>query len=196
MTASARSSTKPAAKSATSTAAMRRQLQQLQAAHDIRRAMAHYMALCDRLDAQTPLDELVGLFTHDTVWRGKGTRYAKTFGEVRGREALKAMFASYTGVPPHFALNVHFLCSEDIQVHDDATTATGHWVMLQTSTYADGRSHLASARLTTQWRYDADEHDDTAAWRMAVFETESLFSRPVDHWQAEAAMPVPARSAD
>lgn len=181
--------------SSVSTAAkLQRQLTCLQAAQAIRSTMARYMELCDRLDANTPLDELVGLFTADTVWRGKGARYASTFGAVHGREALKTMFSAYTGVPPHFALNVHFLCSEDIHVADDATRASGDWVMLQTSTYADGRSHLASARLSTQWRWDtSDPHG--AAWRIAVFETESLFSRPVDHWQADVPMPVPARTA-
>lgn len=178
--------------SVSTVAELQRQLRCLQAAQIIRSTMARYMTLCDQLDARTPLDELVGLFTVDTVWRGKGARYASTFGAVQGREALKTMFATYTGEPPHFALNVHFLCCEDIHVAEDATRASGHWVMLQTSTYADGRSHLASARLTTQWRWDTN--DTCAAWRIAVFETESLFSRPVDHWQADVPMPVPAQT--
>ena len=51
--------------------------------------MNRYMVLCDALDARTPLDELVDLFTKDAVWQGIGQKYRGTYGEIRGREALR-----------------------------------------------------------------------------------------------------------
>src|SRR5690606_3818769 len=111
----------------------------------IRVCINRYMALCDALDANTPLDELAGLFTRDAVWEGKGARYAASFGGYRGREAIRAMFAGYMKTPAHFALNVHFLTSEVIEANGDQ--GQGSWVMLQTSTFSDGASHLNAARL-------------------------------------------------
>ena len=160
-------------------------LQRLENEHAVRTCMNRYMALCDALDARTPLDELAGLFTADAIWEGKGTKYAKSFGGYRGREAIRAMFAGYMTEPAHFALNVHFLCSELIRVEGDE--ASGSWVMLQSSTFASGASHLNAARLTVRFR------EEEGAWRMAHFQTENLFGRPVDAWNNDAHLPVPGQ---
>lgn len=162
-------------------------LKRFEAEHAIRACMNRYMVLCDALDASTPLDELAGLFTTDAVWEGKGAKYANSFGGYRGREAIGAMFATYMKTPAHFALNVHFLTSELIEL--DAGGALGSWVMLQTSTFASGASHLNAARLTVRFA------EEDGQWRMAHFQTENLFSRPVDTWNSEAALPVPDRPA-
>jgi hypothetical protein len=166
-------------------AAMSQRLALLEAEQAIRACMNRYMVLCDALDAHSPLDELAGLFTLDAVWEGKGARYQGSFGAYRGRDAIAAMFAKYMVEPAHFALNVHFLCSELIQLAS-AKTATGSWVMLQTSTFASGASHLNAARLSLNFRCDSDE-----VWRIAHFQTENLFSRPVDAWNDVAPLPVP-----
>jgi len=160
-------------------------LRQLESEHAVRTCMNRYMVLCDALDARTPLEELAGLFTTDAIWEGKGAKYAKSFGGYRGREAIRAMFAGYMTEPAHFALNVHFLCSELIRVEDDE--ASGSWVMLQTSTFASGASHLNAARLTVRFR------EEEGAWRMAHFQTENLFGRPVDAWSNDAHLPVPGQ---
>lgn len=165
--------------------ALEQRLRQLESEQAVRACMNRYMELCDALDARSPLDELAGLFTLDAVWEGKGAKYARSFGGYRGREAIRAMFATYMTEPAHFALNVHFLCSELIRV--DGAEATGSWVMLQTSTFAGGASHLNAARLTVKFR------EDEGAWRMAHFQTENLFSRPVDAWNSDAHLPVPGK---
>lgn len=152
----------------------------------VRACMNRYMALCDALDANTPLDELAGLFTRDAVWEGKGAKYAKSFGGYRGREAIRAMFASYMQPPAHFALNVHFLTSELISV--EAEQASGSWIMLQTSTFANQASHLNAARLTVRFAVEDGQ------WRMAHFQTENLFGRPVSAWNSDAPLPVPTAS--
>lgn len=159
-------------------------LDRLESEGAIRACINRYMFLCDTLDARTPLDELAGLFAVDAVWEGIGEKYKGTFGRIEGREAIAAMMAKYMVEPAHFALNVHFLTSETICVHaPDA--ATGSWVMLQTSTFASGASHLNAARLSIDFaRQDG-------VWRMAHFRTENLFSRPVTAWNASAALPVP-----
>jgi ketosteroid isomerase-like protein len=158
-------------------------LDDLEAQVAIRAVMADYMRLCDRLDATTPMDKLGDLFTEDARWIGKGARYGAAFGAHQGRAAILAMLGSYR-MPPHFAFNAHFLTSEKIRVAGAA--ATGEWMMLQTATYADGRSDLRSARLTVEFSRQ------TTGWRIQRFATENLFSRAVDRWDDAAPVPVPA----
>lgn len=167
---------------------MEQRLSQLESEHAVRVCMNRYMVLCDDLGVDSPLDELAGLFTADAIWEGKGVKYQNAFGGYQGREAIRTMFATYMVEPAHFALNVHFLTSELIRVNADS--ATGCWVMLQTSTFASGGSHLNSARLSVEFRQDAED----GVWRMSHFVTENLFSRPVDTWNSDAHLPVPDRS--
>lgn len=177
-------------------AALEARLARFDDAAAVRACVNRYMALCDSLSPQTPMAELLDCFTEDAVWLGAGARYGASFGAHQGRAAIGEMLGRYRGslpgepgpqVPPHFALNVHFLCSEEITPAGDGL-ATARWVMLQTSTFASGASHLNAARLSLQMRRDAD-----GRWRIARFQTENLFSRPVSHWQSDAALPVPAR---
>ena len=161
-------------------------MHQLESENAVRACMNRYMVLCDALDARTPLDELAELFSADAIWEGKGAKYAQSFGGYRGREAIRAMFAGYMTEPAHFVLNVHFLCSELIRVEGDE--ANGSWVMLQTSTFASGTSHLNAARLTVRFR------EEQGVWRMAHFQTENLFGRPVEAWNSDAHLPVPGKT--
>ncbi len=170
----------------TETSVLLERLRGFESQQAIRVCINRYMALCDALDADTPLDELAGLFTRDAVWEGKGARYAASFGGYRGRDAIRAMFAGYMKTPAHFALNVHFLTSEVIEASGDQ--GQGSWVMLQTSTFSDGASHLNAARLTVRFALEEGQ------WRMAHFQTENLFSRPVSGWNSEAPLPVPDKA--
>ncbi|MND80597.1 SnoaL-like domain protein [compost metagenome] len=165
---------------------LEKRLRYFESQQAVRACMNRYMELCDALDANTPLDELAGLFTREAVWEGKGAKYAKSFGGYRGREAIRAMFATYMKPPAHFALNVHFLTSELIEVAGDQ--ATGSWVMLQTSTFSSQSSHLNAARLTVRFAQEEGQ------WRMSHFQTENLFGRPVSAWNSEAPLPVPDAS--
>lgn len=169
----------------TEIADLQARLQVFESQQAIRVCINRYMALCDRLDADTPIDELAGLFTRGAVWEGKGAKYAASFGGYRGREAIGAMFATYMKTPAHFALNVHFLTSEVIEMEGEI--GVGQWVMLQTSTFADGASHLNAARLRVRFAYEEGQ------WRMAHFQTENLFSRPTGPWNSEAPLPVPEK---
>jgi len=163
---------------------LQNRLARLEAEQAIRGCMNRYMVLCDQLGIDSPLDELMGLFAADAIWEGIGNKYAGTFGRLSGQPAIRQMFAKYMVEPAHFALNVHFLASELIRL-ETGDAATGCWVMLQTSTFSSGESHLNAARLTVDFRCDA------GIWRMTHFRTENLFSRPVDHWNAAALLPVP-----
>lgn len=158
-------------------------LWRLEAESEIRRLVARYMEICDSLGPDTPLDELAALFTLDAEWRGVGPKYADAFGGHAGRDAIAAMLARYCGPPPHFVMNAHFLGSESIHVED--RVATGGWMMMQASTYADGRCDLRTARLSIAFRVEDDR------WRIARFETENLFSRAVDRWDDASVIPVP-----
>ncbi|MEE1864864.1 nuclear transport factor 2 family protein [Pseudomonas auratipiscis] len=164
--------------------ALEQRLHVFESQQAVRACMNRYMVLCDALDANTPLDELAGLFTRAAIWEGKGVKYAKSFGGYRGRQAIRDMFATYMKPPAHFALNVHFLTSELIDV--DGDQANGSWVMLQTSTFTSQTSHLNAARLSVRFAREDGQ------WRMAHFQTENLFGRPVSAWNSEAPLPVPA----
>jgi hypothetical protein len=166
---------------------LERQVARLQAEPLIRACVTRYMALCDSLNVATPIDELAGLFTEAAVWEGRGARYEGAFGGYRGRNDIAAMFRTYMTEPPHFALNAHFLCSEAISVAEDAAAADASWVMLQTSTFASGASHLNTARLSLRMALEEGQ------WRIAHFQTENLFSRPVGRWNDASPLPVPQR---
>jgi hypothetical protein len=162
---------------------------QLEAQVAIRAVMTDYMCLCDRLDDRTPMLELGELFTVDAVWTGKGSRYGAAFGSHHGRDAIVAMLGAYRE-PPHFTFNAHYLTSEKIQVSAD--TARGEWLMLQTSTYSTGASDLRSARLTVDFLRRAPSVPHSAVlWQISRFETENLFSRPVDRWDDPTPVLVP-----
>lgn len=157
-------------------------LERLEAEGAIRSVIARYMELCDALDAATPMDELADLFAVDAEWIGVGARHAVAFGSHRGRKAIVTMLDRYRSPIPHFAMNAHFLSSESIVVNAD--TARGGWMMLQTSTYADGGADLRAARLAVDFvRRDR--------WRILRFETRNIFSRRVTHWDDAAPLPIP-----
>lgn len=163
-------------------------LARLEAESACRAVIARYMALCDTLGPDTSMASLGELFTHDATWTGKGARYGAAFGTHRGRDAILAMLGAYRGPPPHFAMNAHYLASETIRI--DGETAEGGWMMLQCATYADGRSDLRSARLKIGFAREAE------TWRIARFETENLFGRPVGRWDDPAPIPLPFDSGD
>lgn len=163
--------------------ALAERLQRLEAQDAIRKVITRYMALCDTLGPDTPMHELGALFARDAVWAGKGARYGAAFGGHRGRTAILAMLDAYRAPVPHFAFNAHYLASEAIVVEGER--AEGSWMMLQCSTYADGRSDLRSARLEVGFVVEE------GAWRIARFDTENLFSRAVGPWNDGAAIPVP-----
>ena len=140
----------------------------LEGESQVRRLMARYMDLCDVPRAATNVRELAELFTVDAVWEGIGSSTAQTFGQHRGRDAVAAFVGSYLPPSEHFALNLHYLTSESIQV--DGSAATGQWIMQQISTYADQRSELFGTRLTIDFR----RVDGT--WLIAHFRTQRLFN--------------------
>ncbi len=152
--------------------ALQRRVERLEAEGAVRAVITRYMRLCESLDESTPITELGDLFARDAVWAGKGSRYGAEFGEHRGRLAIVEMLGAYRGPPPHFIMNAHFLTSEVI----DASTLpiTGQWMMLQTSTYANGNAEVRAARLNVQFV------PDESRWRIARFETENIFSHSIN----------------
>ncbi len=166
---------------------LRQEIALLRAERAVRAVTMRYFRLCDTLGPDTPLHALGELFAPDATWEGRG-RYRNAFGRHAGREAIVAMLATYAD-PPHFTLNAHYLSSEAITVAD-AARATGHWMLLQASTYRDGCSDLRSAALTLDFRCDE------GVWRIARFVTENIFSRDVSPWNDEAAISVPQSRAE
>lgn len=161
-----------------------KKLKQLEAVNTVRNVLNRYMEICDALNADTDLNALMALFDEQAIWEGIGKRYQASFGRYEGRVAIEAMFASYMQQQSHFVMNAHFVNSEQIEVQDD--TASGRWLMLQTSSFGDGRAHLNAAKLVIQFKQQVD-----GRWAIQHFQTENIFSRPVSHWESEASLPVP-----
>ena len=167
---------------------LERRVARLEAEGAIRLVVATYFRLCDTLGPQTDWAAMEALFTHDATWEGWG-RYKHAFGRHAGREAIIAMLRAYAD-PPHFVLNGHYLSSEMIRGEDESLEeASASWMMLQVSTYRDGRSDLRSAAIGVEMRFE------DGAWRIARFVTENIFSRDVGPWNDEAPISVPANSA-
>jgi len=166
--------------------ALEARLAHLEAAHAVRRVAAHYFRLCDTLGPDTPMAELGELFARDAVWEGRG-HYRNAFGRHDGRAAIVAMLGRYAR-PAHFALNAHYLASEDIVVAGDGT-ASAQWMMLQVSTYQDGRSDFRSAALNLDFAVE------DGAWRITRFVTDAIFCREVAPWNDEMPISVPADPA-
>jgi ketosteroid isomerase-like protein len=114
-----------------------------------------------------------------------GKRYQASFGRYVGRNAIEQMFARYMQVESHFVMNAHFVNSEQIYVNQNDANAS--WLMLQTSTFKDGRSHLNTAKLNVKFQKQAD-----GTWKIKHFQTQNIFSRPVSHWHSEAELPLPS----
>lgn len=164
---------------------LRKRVTALEAAQEVSACLHEYMQECDYLNEGTDLNPLMELFTEDAIWEGKGQRYAATFGRLEGRDAITAMFKKYTLPPAHFELNVHFLTSEKISIKNESE-AVGTWVLLQTATFADGRSQLSSALLNVDFRKEEGH------WKISHFCTTSRFNRPVQvPWDNQQALPVP-----
>ena len=164
-------------------AALHAELDGFRAEREVRAVVMRYFRLCDTLGPDTSLEDLGQCFTRNAIWEGRG-RYRKAFGRHEGRAAIVAMLGSYAAPEAHFAMNAHFLSTETIALEGDGA-AVGHWTMLQTSTYRDGRSDLRAAALEIHCVIEG------GAWRIAHFITENLFARDVDHWSDTAPISVP-----
>jgi ketosteroid isomerase-like protein len=159
-------------------------LDRLEQRDAVRAVVDEYFERCDLLGPNSDIVALGALFTQDAVWRGAGSRYAKSFGEHRGRAAIIAFLSRYAS-PRFFESNVHLLTSERLVVN--AETATGTWQMLQMPSFVDGSAWLLVAKIEVQLTY-AD-----GGWRISAFTTRNLISKNIEGgWQASSILPVPS----
>ncbi|SFV15076.1 nuclear transport factor 2 family protein [Pseudoduganella namucuonensis] len=150
-------------------------LHRLEAERAVRNTLARYMALCDQPCDDRDFPRLGDLFTEDAAWEGVGERYARTFGRQVGRAAITAFLGGYLAPSTHFKRNLHFLTSDQVTVAGDGERVHGQWIMLQISTYEDGRSEAISARLQVEFSAAPD-----GRWLIARFRTERLDCVPWD----------------
>ena len=151
-------------------------LRKLEAERAARNTLARYMTLCDQPCHDKDFPQLADLFTADAVWEGVGQDYAQTFGLQRGRAEITAFLGRYLAPSAHFQRNLHFLTSDLVTVSEDGEHVQGQWIMLQISTYEDGRSEAISARLNIDFCVGED-----GRWLMAHFRTQRLDCVP---WNA------------
>jgi SnoaL-like protein len=169
-------------------AALKQRLDALEAERAVRHTISRYMALCDVPSRTLDGETLASLFARDAVWEGIGPQYANKFGRLKGHAEILAMLTRYLPPSPHFAVNVHFLTSETINVDVDSQRAKGRWIMLQASGYVDAPAELISARLEIDFAPAANGRD----WLITHLRTERLFDAP---WQVNPR-PAPAISSE
>ena len=143
----------------------------LEAESALRLLVNRYMALCDVPGPAERAHALGQLFCEDACWQGIGSRYARKFGRIEGREAIVDMLMGYLPPSPHFQFNAHFLGGEQISI--DGTTANGQWLMQQLSRYDAERGEAIVAALTLEFR----QVDGT--WLISAFTTERLDACPL-----------------
>ncbi|WP_000130506.1 nuclear transport factor 2 family protein, partial [Acinetobacter baumannii] len=98
-------------------------LERLEAHNAIRNCINRYMEICDELNANTDLYELMNLFDQDCIWEGIGDKYSKSFGRYDSWQSIYDMFKRYTQKESHFVMNAHFVNSEQIYVNQNDANA-------------------------------------------------------------------------
>lgn len=148
----------------------------LEAAQAVRVTLARYMHLCDQPCDDRSFPQLPDLFGADAIWEGVGPLYAGKFGRHRGPAAIAAFVGAYLAPSTHFKRNHHFLTADQVSVAQDGASAQGRWLMLQLSTYGDGRAEAITARLTVDFAPIGER------WLIVHFRTERLECVP---WNQE-----------
>ncbi len=172
--------------------ALQEEVSTLRAEADIRRIQARYMFLCDTPcpedgvnDDEERIRRILDLYTEDAIWEGVGSYYDKQFGQVVGKQAIRAHFEKFWGQKrdPALLLNVHYLTSEQIHVRGDE--ADGQWVHCQPWIFSDGSSLLRSSRLNNLFR------KVDGVWKVARTRTENVYVAPLPTGWAES---IPEKS--
>lgn len=159
----------------------------LEAEAAVRRVQARYMRLCDTpcpepgvADDAQRIDLIVDLYTDDAVWEGVGDHYEDQFGRAVGHDEIRRHFQRFWSRDrsPELVLNVHYLTSEQIEVHGG--DASGQWVHVQPWLFADGSAVLRSSRLKNAFRRVGD------AWKITRTRTENVLIAPLPgHFASE-----------
>lgn len=158
---------------------LKRRLNILEAEADIRRIQARYLFLCDTpcpepiSSDEERIEKILELYSEDAIWEGVGEYYKGQFGQAVGKAAIRKHFQAFWSQQrdPKLLLNVHYLTSEQIHVHDDE--ADGQWVHCQPWIFSDGSSLLRSSRLNNSFK----KVDDV--WKISRTRTENIFVAPL-----------------
>lgn len=167
----------------TDVASLIARIDRLEAESAVRQTQMRYMALCDtpcpeysvKSDAQR-IDLIMELFAQDAIWEGVGEYYDGQFGAAVGKPAIRDHFEKFWGQKkdPALVLNCHYVTSEQIQVSEDAQSATGQWVHMQPWLYSDGTALLRSSRLNNAYR-----KEDNGNWLFTRNRTENVLIAPL-----------------
>jgi hypothetical protein len=154
-----------------------RRIARLEAAEQIRNLKARYCELCD--DGYPP-DELAELFTDDAEWNG-----GDMLGAHRGRDAIRDFFAT---MPATLSFAIHHVTNPRIDVADDVTTATGHWLLLQAATDPSGQQAMWLAAT-----YDDQYLHTNDGWRFRRVTLTTRFLAPYEQgWGARRGVTTSA----
>ncbi len=114
----------------------------------IRQLKARYCEICD--DDHNP-DRIVGLFTEDGIWEGRG------IGRAEGHQEIRALFERFRTL---IRFSQHMSMNPVIEVHGE--TAKGTWYFFGPFTLAEGNQAVWQA-----CRYHEDYRKVGGEWKIA-----------------------------
>lgn len=128
--------------------ALERKLDELRDIEAIKQLKAEYCDICD--DDHDP-DRIVGIFSEDCVWEGKGVAIARGHAELR---RLFEGFAREVSFSQHNVFNP--------RIHVDGDRAHGIWNLLGPFTFREGKRQIWLAV-----RYEEDYVKIAGRWKIA-----------------------------
>lgn len=141
----------------------------LEAVEEIKKLKSRYAQACD--DGYNP-ETMRSIFANDAVWDG-----GEAFGRHEGQDAICEFFA---GVSSSITWALHYMIAPEIEVADDAKTATGTWYIWMVSTME------TDAGPTPTWvagLYSDEYRLEPEGWRISNLEVDLQIISPYeDGW--------------
>ena len=141
----------------------------LEAAEEIKKLKSRYAQACD--DNYNP-ETMRSIFTKDAVWNG-----GDAFGLHEGQDAICQFF---TEVSSSITWALHYMMAPEIEVADDARTATGAWYIWMPFTTVTGDGPQAA------WvggLYSDEYRLEPEGWRISNLEVDLQIISPYeDGW--------------
>jgi hypothetical protein len=153
-----------------------RRIQLLEDIEDIRRLKSLYATHFDKSlngGGEFPSAELLDQFTTDAVWE------SEHFGRFEGRDNIRDFLLSYR---KRVSFCLHFILGHVIDVADDRSTATGHWISWEPMTL-DGEAVLLAGRYTDEYQHAGGE------WLFKNVRLDVAFLVPYQRGWAEQRIP-------
>lgn len=153
---------------------LEQRIARIEAIEEIKKLKSRYAQACD--DSYNP-ETMRSIFTTDAVWDG-----GEAFGRYEGQDAICEFFA---GVSSQITWALHYMIAPEIDVADDAKTATGTWYIWMPFTGASDSGPQAGwvgGIYTDQYRLEPE------GWRIYDLEVDLQIISPYEDGWAKTPM--------